>query len=220
MATVDDLVERINLLEGQVHAMGQDRERVLHAIHELNDLLAAMKGHGQLTQMEPTPERSRELAEVVLTGVGRAQDRIRVLLRDFGGADAEEGEVLDPSQFRVLVTDDEELIRTLLVDLMAKRGYEVASAASGEEAIGACRVKGFDLIFMDFRLGDMTGVVALREIRKYLPEVRVVFLTGDPAIEEIRSTVLREGADGFITKPFDVREIEQAVQHLFQSGAA
>ena len=103
---------------------------------------------------------------------------------------------------------------------MAKNGYEVATASSGEEAISTCRVKGFDLIFMDFRLGDMTGVDAMRQIREFLPDVRVIFVTGDPAIEEIRATVLKEGADGFITKPFDVPEIELAVQRMFQIGAA
>jgi CheY-like chemotaxis protein len=222
MTTVDELVERINALEDQVRSMQQDRDRVLKVIHDLNDLLAALKGHGQLAQMEPSRDRTLELSDVVLNSVRRAQDLIRVLLRDFrrDTPTDENAAPRDPAEFRVLIADDETQVRTLLVELMTKNGFDVTAASNGEDAIGVCHVKGFDLIFMDFRLGDMTGVTALREIRKFLPDVRVIFVTGDPASEEIRSVVLKEGADGFITKPFDVPEIDQAVQHLFHMGAA
>ena len=69
---------------------------------------------------------------------------------------------------------------------------------------------------MDFRLGDMDGVQALRKIREFQQASRVVFLTGDPSIEAIQKTVLQEGADGFVTKPFDLKEIVEVVKHLLQ----
>ena len=125
----------------------------------------------------------------------------------------------DVSGFSILVVDDEDLIRSLLRDLLMKIGYAVDVASSGAEAIAACNDNHYDLILMDFRLGDMDGVGALRRIREFRPASRVIFLTGDPAIEEIHATVVKEGADGFMTKPFDLDDIQSTVKQILRSAA-
>jgi CheY-like chemotaxis protein len=222
VATVDELVDRIESLTAQVKQHEEAHEGIVEMINELNNLLAAMKGHAQLARMEPTEEKATELVEVVLTTVSRAQHLVREVTRDHVVDVRAEGDGLtvhDPAQFTILVVDDEDLIRTLLVELLIRIGYQVRSASSGAEAIAHCKDSAFDLILMDFRLGDMNGVAALRQIREFMPITRVVFLTGDPNIEEIQATVQKEGADGFITKPFDLQHIESAVDHILKIPA-
>ena len=196
--------------------MAGDREDMLEAVNELNNILAAMKGHAQLAKLDPSPQKSADLINVVLTSVQRAQETLRSgTRRPQAAQNADDGSNrLNPSDHSILVVDDEELIRSLLRDLLMRVGYNVGVAGSGQEAIDTCQDRIFDLIFMDFRLGDMDGVRALREIRAIQPSARVLFLTGDPAIEEVHATVIKEGADGFMTKPFDLDDIQQAVRHI------
>ncbi len=222
MATVDELVDRIESLTAQVEQHEESHGRVVEMINELNNLLAAMKGHAQLARMEPTEQKAEELVDVILTTVSRAQHVIREVTRahiEESDSDNDGLVVHDPQEFTVLVVDDEELIRTLLVELLMRVGYQVKSASSGADAITSCKENAFDLILMDFRLGDMNGVAALRQIREFMPVTRVVFLTGDPNIEEVQATVQKEGADGFITKPFDLQHIQSAVDHILKIPA-
>ena len=216
MATVDELAQRIEALEAQIQALSKDREEMLDAVNELNNILAAMKGHAQLARLDPSSEKAADLIEVVLTSVQRAQEALRSGTRRTQSArSADDGSrSLDPSQHSILVVDDEELIRSLLRDLLMRTGYNVSVAASGQEAIDTCQDRIFDLIFMDYRLGDMDGARALREIRDFQPNSKVIFVTGDPAIEEVHATVIKEGADGFMTKPFDLEDIQQAVRQI------
>ena len=69
---------------------------------------------------------------------------------------------------------------------------------------------------MDFWLEDMDGVQAMRNIRGLCPDARVIFMTGDPSIEEIHAIVRKEGADGFITKPFELTDILEAVERILR----
>jgi len=85
---------------------------------------------------------------------------------------------------------------------------------SQEEALQRCRSIPFDLVFLDIRLGDQDGVVVFRKLRELLPAVPVIFLSGDPNIELIWRKCREEGADGFIKKPFDIREIENVVNRI------
>ena len=223
MAAIDELVERIEDLERQVCVHVEMREQWTSTVNALNNLVAAMKGHAQLVAMQPSQEQVNELVTVVQTSTTRIQELIRSSVRD-ADRDVDDGVVsgvvLEPSLFSILVVDDEQLIHALLHELLVKVGYQVAVAESGAEAVEKCKDNLYDLILMDFRLGDMDGVEAMRRIREYQTESRVVFLTGDPAIEEIQATVLKEGADGFITKPFDLKEITDAVQHILQTKGA
>ena len=219
MSSVSELSDRIEELETKVHHYEELNTKWASTVNELNNLLAAMKGHAQLASMQPSADKVVELVKVVLTTVTRVQE----LVRTSNPVATDENSVVDishrhvdPSQVSILVVDDEMLIRSLLYELLVKTGYNVSMSGSGKDAIEECKDKIFDVILMDFRLGDMNGVQALRQIREFQQASRVVFLTGDPSIETIQKTVLQEGADGFVTKPFDLKEIVEVVKHLLQ----
>src|SRR5690242_15127999 len=80
---------------------------------------------------------------------------------------------------KVLVIDDEKLVRWSLQQKLTHEGYEVETAPSGEEGLTLIREDGFDLVLLDLRLPVMDGVQVLQEIRKLEKEIAVIVLTAD-----------------------------------------
>jgi two-component system KDP operon response regulator KdpE len=107
---------------------------------------------------------------------------------------------------RVLVVDDEPSLRQALLTSLAASGFEVAEAASGEEAIRAVRHGKFDLILLDINMPGMTGIEACRRIRATIARVGIVMITVRDA-EDDKIEALEAGADDFVTKPFRFREL-------------
>lgn len=223
MATIDELVERLEHLEKKLDRYEVEGKQTAAKINEVNNLLAALKGHAQLADRRPSNEHDRSLVGIVLEIIPRILDVVQTIpLKSEIGPEDEVFTSLEanPGDFRILLVDDEEMICTVLYDLLAKAGYNVDNTVCGKDAIALCGEKNYDLIFMDFWLGDMDGVTAMRQIRDRLPGARVVFMTGDPSINEIQGIVQKEGADGFITKPFDLQDILAAVSRILQVAPA
>jgi CheY-like chemotaxis protein len=118
-----------------------------------------------------------------------------------------------------LVVDNE--IGTLKAWAKALRyaGYTVTAAASPEEALAACDKHAFDLVVLDYLMPNMKGVELLARIRKVLPLVRAILITGaievDVSEESLRETV-REAveADLCLHKPVSNEQLRQAVEGL------
>lgn len=221
--TIEQLEAEISKLSGKLDRYELGYETFAKSANEINNQLAVLKGTAQLSANQPDPDSFRELSSVVVAGVSRIQTMLRQAVQSFPGegeAVAELKKAVASQEISVLVVDDEAMLRKLLEKMLAKHGYKVQTAGSGEEAIRVGQAQEFDVILMDYRLGDMSGLDAFREIRKEQAACRVVFLTGDPNINEIRSAVHREGAQGFITKPFEVEEINNVIRHLLQKQAA
>ena len=192
-------------------------ERVAHSVNDLNNLLAAMRGHAQIAYENPDKQNVQELIHVVLTSTARAQK----VIRDSAGIEGLASDVArtlhaatKSREAKILVVDDEQLVLSLMEGLLKQHGHSVTTAMSQEEALQRCRSIPFDLVFLDIRLGDQDGVVVFRKLRELLPAVPVIFLSGDPNIELIWRKCREEGADGFIKKPFDIREIENVVNRI------
>lgn len=191
-------------------------DRVAQIVNDLNNLLTVMRGHAQLAYEDPSEKNSQELIRVVLTSTSRAQRQIR---EAFGRSeiDAPGGAAAAESarKARILVVDDEQLVRDLMQQILGKSGHEVKVAGNPDAAIAACKGKAYDIIFMDIRLGKAEdGISVFRKIRELQPDSHVVFLSGDPNIESVWQKVRNEGADGFIKKPFDISEIDGVVYRI------
>ena len=114
---------------------------------------------------------------------------------------------------RLLIVDDHEVVRQGLVALLDRReGFQVvAEAGTVAEAISqALRVKP-DIVVMDVRLPDGSGVEACREIRAELPEARVVMLTSYPDEEAVLSAIVA-GASGYFLKQIRARDLVAALE--------
>ena len=104
---------------------------------------------------------------------------------------------------RILVVDDDTLIRRSLAVSLEKLGYAVLSAATGEAAVEVARSDPPDLILLDIGLPGMDGLEALRVFRRHVERIPVIFLTARRReLDEIVGLEL--GADDYITKPFDL----------------
>ncbi len=118
-----------------------------------------------------------------------------------------------PASHRLLVVDDHEVVRQGLVAMLDRRpGFEVvAEAGTVAEAIEAARRFKPDLVVMDVRLPDGSGIEACREIRAELPETRVVMLTSYPDEEAVFSAIVA-GASGYLLKQVRARDLVSALE--------
>jgi DNA-binding NarL/FixJ family response regulator len=114
---------------------------------------------------------------------------------------------------RLLVVDDHEVVRQGLVALLDRRpGFQVvAEAGTVEEAIAQARLHQPDIVVMDVRLPDGSGVEACREIRAELPETRVIMLTSFPDDEAVLSAIVA-GASGYLLKQIRARDLVAALE--------
>src|SRR5213082_3785216 len=110
---------------------------------------------------------------------------------------------------QILVIDDEmgprESLRMLL-----KPNYNVHTADCVEAGLKMLKEKQPDTIVMDIRMPGMTGIEGLRKIREIDPHVAVIMLTGFGALETAKEA-LRLGANDYISKPFDAREMREVI---------
>jgi len=116
-------------------------------------------------------------------------------------------------RLRLLVVDDHEVVRQGLVSLLDRRsGFEVvAQAGSVAESIAAAERFEPDLVIMDVRLPDGSGIEACREIRATRPETRVIMLTSYPDEEAVLSAIIA-GASGYLLKQIRGRDLVSALE--------
>jgi diguanylate cyclase (GGDEF)-like protein len=105
-------------------------------------------------------------------------------------------------KIKVLVVDDEEIIRTLLTEHLTDEGFDVAAVSSGEAALDLFRSDPDYLVVTDIRMGGMSGVKLLEEIKKLDPDAVVIMITSHASLDSAIAT-LRAGAYDYIFKPFE-----------------
>jgi DNA-binding NtrC family response regulator len=107
---------------------------------------------------------------------------------------------------RVLIVEDEDLMRELLTKILARENYRIFDASSGEEALSLLQDQTFDLVLTDLRLKAMNGLQLLSEVRTLDPEMVVIVMTAYASVETAVEA-MRKGAYDYITKPFINDEI-------------
>src|ERR671938_539669 len=112
---------------------------------------------------------------------------------------------------RVLVVDDDQLLRQLVTDQLSRSGFETSSAASGEEALAALQASDYDVVLLDIRMAGMSGLDTLREIRQLEDPPEVIMLTADTSLGT-GLEAMRLGAYDYLTKPATLDEIEAVVR--------
>jgi signal transduction histidine kinase/CheY-like chemotaxis protein/HPt (histidine-containing phosphotransfer) domain-containing protein len=120
----------------------------------------------------------------------------------------------DGKPLRVLVADDAELNRELVIELLHKQGYSAVGVADGKEAVAALEREAFDAVLMDEEMPNMTGVEATLAIRAKekggAKHQFIIGLTGNATAEDERR-LLEAGMDAFLTKPIQMQKLFQTV---------
>ena len=118
-------------------------------------------------------------------------------------------------RLKILVVDDEERMRTLVRDFLARRGFSVLEASDGMEAVDICfEQKDIALIIMDVMMPRMDGWDAVREIRKY-STVPIIMLTAK-SDESDELTGFELGVDEYIRKPFSPKVLVARVEAILR----
>ncbi|MEM7413194.1 MAG: sigma-54 dependent transcriptional regulator [Myxococcota bacterium] len=120
--------------------------------------------------------------------------------------------------FRVLVIDDDPGVRDYMEALVSRRGYRVAVAEDGEQALAGLDDTRPDVITLDVVLPGMDGLETLKRLKQRIPDVPVVMLSGHGQARNIVEA-MRLGASDFLRKPFEVEELDLAFQKALEKRA-
>jgi two-component system KDP operon response regulator KdpE len=111
----------------------------------------------------------------------------------------------------ILVVDDEMSIRRALHTTLYKLGFKTVEAARGEEALSLVRSNAFDAVLLDINMPGLTGIDTCRSMRRMLPRTPILMLTVRDS-EDDKVEALDAGADDYITKPFQLRELTARIR--------
>jgi two-component system, chemotaxis family, chemotaxis protein CheY len=114
---------------------------------------------------------------------------------------------------KILIVDDAEFLRMRISKMLAADSYEVLQAANGSEAIESYKTLTPDVVLMDITMPEMDGLSALKQIRAYDSNARVIMLTA-LGQESIILEAIRSGARDFVIKPFERERVLTAIQKI------
>ena len=113
---------------------------------------------------------------------------------------------------RILIADDEEVLRILLVEALKPHDYEIDIVENGVEAISHIDRRSYDLIISDYMMPEMDGLELTRRIRAKHLSTPILIVTGNGPVHEL----LKSGATACITKPFNIFELQNTVKTILK----
>ena len=116
---------------------------------------------------------------------------------------------------RLLIADDEEVIRDSYAQLLARSGHSVDTAANGDEVLEKVREHAFDMLFVDVHFPPTDGLKLLREVKRIRPKILVVLFTGHASVPTVLDG-FRSGAFEFLEKPVDGARLVELAQRALE----
>ncbi len=114
---------------------------------------------------------------------------------------------------KILVGDDEQVMRDLISQVLRIKGHVVELAVNGKEVVEKAQAGSYEAIFLDVVMPELDGVEALKQILASDPQATVVMMTGFAVEEKIREA-MRLGAFDFLYKPFDIVELVKVLDKM------
>ncbi len=122
--------------------------------------------------------------------------------------------IYQPVPIRVLLVDDEISYVNVLANRLARRNIFATRTYSGTEAIQTLREEDFDVVILDLKLEDMDGIEVLKIMKKMVPDINVIMLTGHGSEKAAREG-LREGARDYLTKPCALTDLIYKIREVY-----
>ncbi len=119
---------------------------------------------------------------------------------------------------RILIVDDEENTRIGLTKLLTQDGFEVESAANGNEALDYLDQKKVSLVISDINMPDMNGLTFLRELSRKFPSTSVIMITAYGGVESYLEA-MNLGAYEYLHKPVRLDELRSVMKKIFNGGS-
>lgn len=119
---------------------------------------------------------------------------------------------------RILIIDDEPILRESLQAWLERDGYSIEAVSSGEEGLERVKETSFDLLFLDLKLEDIDGIQVLSRIKEDDPDTAVVMIT---AYGSVPSAVeaMKQGAEDYLLKPFEPEELSLLIEKILSHKA-
>jgi DNA-binding NtrC family response regulator len=118
---------------------------------------------------------------------------------------------------KILVVDDDAIVVKSCKRILEAEGFEVLTVPSADEALETVKKYDFDLLLIDVKMPKRDGMYLMREVKKDLPEIPIIVMSGYPTPETV-ADVLELGATQFIPKPFRPDELIKTIHQVIQSG--
>lgn len=115
---------------------------------------------------------------------------------------------------RILVVDDEDIIRMLICDTLEDLGYEIYEAEDGEEALKKLNQQMYDLVILDYMMPNLSGIEVIERLQEDIKKSLPILMLTAKAQEADRKTVLEKGADYFMSKPFSPVDLINVVEEI------
>ena len=117
---------------------------------------------------------------------------------------------------RILIVDDEEIVRRCHHRVLASATCEVMAVHGGTQALEALQAAPYDIVLLDLRMPGLDGMAVLRQIRSRWPECEVIVITGYPSLDTAKEAI-RLGAHDYLAKPLEpaavIQAAAQAIEH-------
>ncbi len=121
---------------------------------------------------------------------------------------------------QILVIDDEPQVRRLLQTILERAGHDVFEAADGMEGLMTARARQPDLVVTDILMPNKEGIETIRELRREVPALPILVISGDPGSALYLEMAKLLGAHAALTKPFRATELLRAVEGLLRPPVA
>ncbi len=120
---------------------------------------------------------------------------------------------------KVLVVDDEPEFASTLAERLKLRGFDATAVTCGEDALTSLHSDTPDVVLLDLKMPDMSGIDILSEIKDYDPSVEVIILTGHGSATD-RDVGMKGGAFDYIMKPVDISELVSKIEQAQKKRSA
>ncbi len=115
---------------------------------------------------------------------------------------------------KVLVADDEQVIRNLFERFLGKQGYSVSTAADGLSTLNEIEKNNYDMLILDLKMPKMEGIKALKAIRQLNKDLIIIIITGYATVDTAKEAI-RQGCFDYITKPFNIKDVNIIIKRAF-----
>ena len=118
---------------------------------------------------------------------------------------------------KILITEDDQVQREIIADILLRAEYEVETVGSGRETLAALEAEEYGLLLTDMRMPEMDGLELLRRAKRLRPELEIVVMTAHATVETA-ITAMKEGAVDYLAKPFDKDELLVVIAKALEQG--
>ena len=115
---------------------------------------------------------------------------------------------------KILVADDEAMMRNLLLKILESEGYQVSVVSSANEALEKLKAEKYDILMTDVKMPGMSGFDLLKQVKVKWPETAVIIMTGYGDAYSVKEALLL-GADEYLSKPFKSQEVFLIVERAY-----